>query len=814
MTIPNGQTWLKDYMGELGYKPTEDGICYGVANVGMQAFQLGELELFIDRLDLISEIPLENIKNEIENAKEIKKRNKIFSETIQAEASKKIDIIAFFDEIILLHQIHMFPELFKPGKTPVSQNAEASFKLLKPQALQEKGGMKLIDSFSDTYQTADLEIYLKIFREMTEQADFPVSLILTNINHTIHIGFDSNKKSWVVINATYLNSIYIPEAEIKDTLIKAFSKNGIAVFNTSVCVTKNNFEKASELYQEIQLNPDWEKLHEITPEKIELKDSFGASLLHIAAKNGEVGLAKKLIDAGADVNAETTMGHTPLHRAAAKGHIDVVNILLDSDVINVNADSGDGTTPFHMAVIHGYFDIAKALLGKGANIDATLIDGMNAFHLAAYYGFPDIIKFLLKKGVDATKQTMQGLTPLHIAIIKNDINCVTALLEGGVDANVDGRAPPPLYLAAKEGNANIIKALIEKGADINKALMIAIAQKNIQIMETLINNGADLNAIDSNGDTPLHHAVHGSIDVINCLLTHNANPNAVNNEEDTPLLIVAEFIDAEFMDNYYANIFKALLAKGADIDTTLYIAAKKEKSIRFKNLLAFGANINAALYIAAEKGDTNAIKYLLYKNADINIALHMAVQKSNADVIKILVNNGAEINAANPDGDTPLVIAARNNDAIMVKTLMENGASIDKSLYIAAEKYDVIAVKFLLDRVSDINAMLQAAKQNGHGNLARQIYIKMLTNYCAQRDKKQEYKTSFKFFSTEFNFGISKTEEFAAVKMLQEVLEGSKPASSLKDYEAIFNDTDLKPIYDKIREDVKFDNIISVKNVK
>lgn len=812
MTIPNGQRWLINYMNEVGYDPSEGGICFGVAKLGMQAFQAGEIDLLIDRFNLINNIPLKTFKEEIENARDIrKKKYMFFSEVIRAKALKKLDIIAFFEEIILLHQIHMYPYLFKEGKAPTTQDAWPAFKILKPRALQEKGGAKLLESFSGAYETSHLEIYFKILQEMAEQADFPISLILDSINHTIHVGYDRNKKTWVVINATYLGSIYISDKEIKDTVSKAFSKNGVAIFNTSICVTQNNYEKASKLFKKIQEDSDWQSIHTITTEKIQLKDSFGASLLHIAAKNDNIILVQDLIDKGADINAETKTGYTPLHYAASKGHINVVKTLLDSNV-NVNAINS-GMTPLHAAVTHGHLDIAEALLNKHANIiDSTTLDNSTALHIAVYFGYTDIVKFLLGKGADVKIRTVADMTPLHIAVIKDDINCVTTLLEGGADVNVTGRAEPPLYIAAKMNHANIITALINKGVDINAVLLMAISQKEIKIIETLINNGADLNAADINGDTPLHHAViMGDASVINCLLDKNVNVNAVNNKGENPL-----FLAAEMNYGHFSNNFKALLDKSADIDTTLYIAATRNSGIIFQDLIDNGANISTALYIAAEKGDTNAIEYLLNKHADINKTLQIAVQKSNTNVIKILLNNGANINAASPDRDTPLVIAAQNSDANTVKILLENSASIKEALHIVAEKNDINSIKFLLDRVTDLNTILKSAKQNGHSNIVSQIYIKMLTNHCTKRDKEKEYKTSYKFFNFEFNFGISKTEEFTVAKLLQEVLEGSKPVSYLKDHEKILNDTEsfLKPIYDKIKVDIKFDNMLSIKNTK
>ena len=137
MTIPSGQKWLKDYMYALKYDPTEEGICSGVSNVGMQAFQLEELDLFVDRLDQINDIPLNTFADEIENARKIMTaKDTIFSETIQSQALKKLDIRAFFEEILIYTRYICILSYSKWGTT--SQDTLLSFKLLKPKALQEK----------------------------------------------------------------------------------------------------------------------------------------------------------------------------------------------------------------------------------------------------------------------------------------------------------------------------------------------------------------------------------------------------------------------------------------------------------------------------------------------------------------------------------------------------------------------------------------------------------------------------------------------------------------------------------------------------
>ena len=60
----------------------------------------------------------------------------------------------------------------------------------------------------------------------------------------------------------------------------------------------------------------------------ELRQQQAPPTLHDIAWDGQAGLAKVLIDAGADVNAKDSDGDTPLQLAAFRGRTDIVKLLI------------------------------------------------------------------------------------------------------------------------------------------------------------------------------------------------------------------------------------------------------------------------------------------------------------------------------------------------------------------------------------------------------------------------------------------------------------------------------------------------------
>ncbi len=105
---------------------------------------------------------------------------------------------------------------------------------------------------------------------------------------------------------------------------------------------------------------------------VNVQNQLGETPLMLAAINNQLDLAKVLIARGADVNRE---GWTPLHYAAAKGHREMMRLLLENDAY-LDSESANGTTPLMMAAFSNSPLAVKLLLEEGA--DPTLVNHANA----------------------------------------------------------------------------------------------------------------------------------------------------------------------------------------------------------------------------------------------------------------------------------------------------------------------------------------------------------------------------------------------------------------------------------------------------
>jgi ankyrin repeat protein len=78
------------------------------------------------------------------------------------------------------------------------------------------------------------------------------------------------------------------------------------------------------------------------------RNAMKVAAIHAATAAGSFGIARLLIEAGADVNAVQQAGFTPLHAAAMTGQVDLAKLLLDRGA-DPGARTDDGRTALAMA---------------------------------------------------------------------------------------------------------------------------------------------------------------------------------------------------------------------------------------------------------------------------------------------------------------------------------------------------------------------------------------------------------------------------------------------------------------------------------
>jgi predicted Fe-Mo cluster-binding NifX family protein len=124
--------------------------------------------------------------------------------------------------------------------------------------------------------------------------------------------------------------------------------------------------------------------------------------LHTAAYRDGTAVLKWLIDAGIDVNNQSSMGSTALQMATEKGHTHIVMDLIKAGA-DVNLAGEKGVTPLHQAAHKGHDGIIVALITAGADINKVTKKGCTALGIAEQHNHEKIVKLL--KHFGARSQT-------------------------------------------------------------------------------------------------------------------------------------------------------------------------------------------------------------------------------------------------------------------------------------------------------------------------------------------------------------------------------------------------------------------------
>lgn len=213
-------------------------------------------------------------------------------------------------------------------------------------------------------------------------------------------------------------------------------------------------------------------------------DVFGFTALHCVAANGNLELVMLFAEKGANLSLRDKNGDTALSFAARFGKTDVVRYLLQRFAAQGNescitAVDTRGRTALHRAAAKGHEDIVEMLLAA-ENVDSASLTHRSTtratpLHVAAYQGHEMVVRVLLKNGSDVKAQNRLGETPIDLALkgwIRGTVchegafNCLVCMIESTPESMGDDRLL--LHIAARRGSDSMIRRLLELGADPNK----------------------------------------------------------------------------------------------------------------------------------------------------------------------------------------------------------------------------------------------------------------------------------------------------------------------------------------------------------
>lgn len=179
------------------------------------------------------------------------------------------------------------------------------------------------------------------------------------------------------------------------------------------------------------------------------------ALLVAAMSDNSYEIVKLLMDKGADVKAVDFLHTTPLRGAVLGNDTRTIKLLIDAGV-DVNVADLPGISPLMIAAgWNGNVEATKALLAKGANVNAVsrpvmglpAKNGASEFGLltpltmSAAFGPSDLIRTLIDAGADVNARDVRGMSPLMLAVATDhqDPAVIRMLIEHGADPKLKSK---------------------------------------------------------------------------------------------------------------------------------------------------------------------------------------------------------------------------------------------------------------------------------------------------------------------------------------------------------------------------------------
>ncbi|MBK5143497.1 ankyrin repeat domain-containing protein [Budviciaceae bacterium BWR-B9] len=150
----------------------------------------------------------------------------------------------------------------------------------------------------------------------------------------------------------------------------------------------------------------------------------------------DINAVKVLLDANAKVDIKDHEGSTALDYAITREYDTNIMTLLMNAGADVNAPTGYGTTPLIHSFYNQNIDYTRLLISHGANVNSTHKGGEPPLFVAARDATPDTIELLIHHGAEINYQTPRGKTPLMSAVEAKKPENVEALIRLGADINL------------------------------------------------------------------------------------------------------------------------------------------------------------------------------------------------------------------------------------------------------------------------------------------------------------------------------------------------------------------------------------------
>ena len=448
------------------------------------------------------------------------------------------------------------------------------------------------------------------------------------------------------------------------------------------------------------------------------------SELYCACTRNQTGAIRVLLERRSDTKLHDPKrkNRTALHVAAKYGQVAAIKALVSAGA-TVDAEDDYERPAVYWAAILAQQEALGALLDAGADpkFFETMTpkpDGWPGIITVAIPAYEKCLRLLLDHDVDVNcVRPKDGSTAISRAAYNKLLDICRLLLERG--ANVDGsERSRTLVLAASTGSVELVRLLLDHGADINTkqenshwkgTSLMAAAERNFKdVVKFLLEKEAEINVTVDGEDALWRAASRGSGDAASLLLAAGAERNRKSGTGSWSPLHVA-YSDPECL--------KVLLEAGLDTEVTPVDST--------------------ALYLASFHGQTESVRLFIKHGANVEVScvfpgltdseftpLLAAAMNGHAPIVRALLEAGANPRATAPDKQTALHLAIGSKSIPTVMALLEYNPDLDAKtdggsavLHLPNSKTSPDLVRPIVNRGADI----EIRNKNGYTPLNRAV---------------------------------------------------------------------------------------------
>jgi ankyrin repeat protein len=276
--------------------------------------------------------------------------------------------------------------------------------------------------------------------------------------------------------------------------------------------------------------------------------STAASLGDLARVRALLEADPSLANRAVDYVSYYAASGTPLRNAAARGHLEIVRLLLDH-----GADPNlreEGIAPnghaLYAAAAGGHYEVARLLLERSAHPNPQVESSADALSRARSNGDARMIELLCSYG---------AAREVHLLAYSGDVETAAAVFAANPAMADD---PEALANAAGEGQEAFVRLMLRYHPDLPSRLEFpgwSVGARTRELNELLFRHGMNPSGGDWLEITPLHHfAGSGDSEKATLFLDHGADLHA--RDEDicsTPLGWAAKFGRPEMVELFLAR---------------------------------------------------------------------------------------------------------------------------------------------------------------------------------------------------------------------------------------------------------------------